>query len=73
MYQFYDSPILNYDLFIFDFDGTLMDTEEYHALSWKNALSEYKNTDIEFSMESDSVLAVGCLNNDRSVLAKSYA
>jgi hypothetical protein len=25
------------------------------------------------SMESDSVLAVGCLNNDRSVLAKSYA
>ena len=24
-------------------------------------------------MESDSVLAVGCLNNDRSVLAKSYA
>jgi hypothetical protein len=29
--------------------------------------------DIEFSMESDSVLAVGCLNNDRPVLAKSYA
>ena len=29
--------------------------------------------DIECIMESDSVLAVGCLNNDRSVLAKSYA
>jgi hypothetical protein len=29
--------------------------------------------DIVCSMESDSVLAVGCLNNDRSVLAKSYA
>jgi phosphoglycolate phosphatase-like HAD superfamily hydrolase len=23
--------ILNYDLFIFDFDGTLLDTEQYHC------------------------------------------
>jgi hypothetical protein len=29
--------------------------------------------DTGYSMESDSVLAVGCLNNDRSVLAKLYA
>jgi hypothetical protein len=29
--------------------------------------------DIVCITESDSVLAVGCLNNDRSVLAKSYA
>ena len=45
------NKILEYDLFIFDFDGTLMNTEEYHYLSWKNALSEYECAkNIDFSM-----------------------
>ena len=33
--------ILNYDLFIFDFDGTLMDTEEYHYEAWLKAIPLY--------------------------------
>ena len=33
--------ILNYDLFIFDFDGTLMDTEEYHYEAWLKAITFY--------------------------------
>lgn len=33
--------ILHYDLFIFDFDGTLMDTENYHYKAWSNAISFY--------------------------------
>jgi len=36
--------ILAYDLFIFDFDGTLMDTEKYHCKAWNLVLSEYKST-----------------------------
>ena len=39
--------LLSYDLFIFDFDGTLMNTEEIHYLSWKNALNEKINKIIE--------------------------
>jgi D-arabinose 5-phosphate isomerase GutQ/beta-phosphoglucomutase-like phosphatase (HAD superfamily) len=40
------NKLLEYDLFIFDFDGTLMDTEEYHCKSWNNALSQYNNIEI---------------------------
>ena len=36
--------ILEYDLFIFDFDGTLMDTEKYHCEAWNLVLLEYNNT-----------------------------
>lgn len=35
--------ILTYDLFIFDFDGTLIDTEKYHCKAWNLVLSEYKS------------------------------
>jgi D-arabinose 5-phosphate isomerase GutQ/beta-phosphoglucomutase-like phosphatase (HAD superfamily) len=33
--------ILDYDIFIFDFDGTLMDTEKYHYKAWEITLNEY--------------------------------
>jgi HAD superfamily hydrolase (TIGR01509 family) len=36
--------ILSFDLFIFDFDGTLMDTEKYHCKAWNLVLSEYKSS-----------------------------
>jgi len=36
--------ILAFDLFIFDFDGTLMDTEKYHCKAWNLVLSEYKSS-----------------------------
>jgi D-arabinose 5-phosphate isomerase GutQ/beta-phosphoglucomutase-like phosphatase (HAD superfamily) len=42
--------ILDYDLFIFDFDGTIMNTEEYHCLAWCNALSAYKNESVNISL-----------------------
>ena len=42
--------ILDYDLFIFDFDGTIMDTEEYHCLAWCNALSTYKNEKVNIPL-----------------------
>ncbi len=38
--------LLSYDLFIFDFDGTLFDTEKYHNKAWNNALSKEKNKNI---------------------------
>tara|TARA_B100001175_G_C19309998_1_gene542520 strand:- start:139 stop:822 length:684 start_codon:yes stop_codon:yes gene_type:complete len=37
--------ILKYDLFIFDFDGTIFDTEPIHYKCWKECLSKYINTD----------------------------
>ena len=36
----YDN-ILSYDLFVFDFDGTILDTEPYHCKAWNIALNEY--------------------------------
>ena len=36
--------ILAFDLFIFDFDGTLMDTEKHHCKAWNLVLSEYKSS-----------------------------
>jgi beta-phosphoglucomutase-like phosphatase (HAD superfamily) len=45
------NKILNYELFIFDFDGPLMDTEEYHNKSWNNALSQYTKNDIQINMQ----------------------
>jgi D-arabinose 5-phosphate isomerase GutQ/beta-phosphoglucomutase-like phosphatase (HAD superfamily) len=42
--------LLEYDLFVFDFDGTIMDTEELHCRAWTLALSKIKNEDIHISM-----------------------
>lgn len=42
--------LLKYDLFIFDFDGTLLDTEKYHCKAWNNALSIEKNKNIEIDI-----------------------
>jgi len=38
--------ILDYDLYIFDFDGTIMDTEKYHCMAWNEALTKYKNEQV---------------------------
>ena len=38
--------LLDFELFIFDFDGTIMDTEKYHCKAWNKALSEYKKENI---------------------------
>jgi D-arabinose 5-phosphate isomerase GutQ/beta-phosphoglucomutase-like phosphatase (HAD superfamily) len=43
--------ILEYDLFIFDFDGTLMNTEPHHCKAWSCALSQVKNREIVLSMQ----------------------
>ena len=37
--------ILNFDLYIFDFDGTLMDTEPYHLKAWKLACTDFFKND----------------------------
>ena len=44
-----NNSILEYDVFIFDFDGTILNTEPYHCLAWNKALSEYKDEHIELS------------------------
>jgi hypothetical protein len=46
--------ILDYDIFIFDFDGTLMDTEKYHHAAWEITLNEYfgSETNIEYDINS---------------------
>jgi D-arabinose 5-phosphate isomerase GutQ/beta-phosphoglucomutase-like phosphatase (HAD superfamily) len=33
--------LLSYNLFIFDFDGTILDTEKIHCKSWNYALSDF--------------------------------
>ena len=33
----------DYDLFIFDFDGTIMNTEPYHYKTYLKAIKEYKS------------------------------
>ena len=39
--------IKEYDIFVFDFDGTIMDTEFYHYIAWKNVLKkEISNFDL---------------------------
>ena len=43
--------ILDYDLFVFDFDGTIMDTEIYHCNAWGKALSNYLNKEIILDLE----------------------
>ena len=40
--------ILLYDLFVFDFDGTIMDTEKIHYKAWINTLQSQVNNKIFF-------------------------
>lgn len=37
--------IFDFDLYIFDFDGTLMDTEPYHLKAWNLALTDFFKND----------------------------
>jgi len=43
--------IKEYDLFIFDFDGTIIDTELYHYQAWKNVLNKEI---IDFNLSEDN-------------------
>ena len=56
--------IIDYDLFIFDFDGTLMDTEEIHFLCWKKVLTEFLNREIDFTIEMYSNYFHSLKNNN---------
>ena len=56
--------ILDYDLFIFDFDGTIMDTEKYHCLAWNNALSKYKNEEVNISLDDYFKKNLGKIDKD---------
>ncbi len=38
--------ILQYQVFIFDFDGTIMDTEYLHCLSWNKSIQEFSTNHI---------------------------
>lgn len=42
--------ILEYDLFIFDFDGTIVDTEKYHCKAWNYALNEMSDIKMELKL-----------------------
>lgn len=44
------NKILDYELFIFDFDGTIMDTEHFHCKAWNRALSEITNRPINLTI-----------------------
>ena len=41
----------DYDLFVFDFDGTIMDTEKIHYKAWINILKNFvcKNIFFDYS------------------------
>ena len=38
----------DYDLFVFDFDGTIMDTEKFHYKAWINTLQTHIDKNIYF-------------------------
>jgi beta-phosphoglucomutase-like phosphatase (HAD superfamily) len=64
--------LLNYDLFIFDFDGTLLDTEKYHCQAWNMALTELNNNNIELSI-SDYFKFFHTLNsNNQKIILKNF-
>jgi len=42
--------ILNYNLFVFDFDGTIMDTEKTHSRAWEIVLSKHMDKEIIINM-----------------------
>jgi beta-phosphoglucomutase-like phosphatase (HAD superfamily) len=44
------NKILDYELFIFDFDGTIMDTEYVHCKAWNKAISEITNRSINLTI-----------------------
>ena len=44
------NKILDYELFIFDFDGTIMDTEHFHCKAWNKAISEITNKSINLTI-----------------------
>ena len=44
------NKILEYDLYVFDFDGTIMNTEETHCKAWENVISQYTNIEITINM-----------------------
>jgi D-arabinose 5-phosphate isomerase GutQ/beta-phosphoglucomutase-like phosphatase (HAD superfamily) len=48
--------IFDYDLFIFDFDGTLIDTEKLHLKAWNMALSSFLNNADE-DEDSDEIMS----------------
>ena len=67
------NKILEYDLFIFDFDGTILNTEPFHCKSWGKALSEYKKMDINFSMhEYQKYFHTLNENNAKTILKLIY-
>jgi D-arabinose 5-phosphate isomerase GutQ/beta-phosphoglucomutase-like phosphatase (HAD superfamily) len=39
--------LLSYNLFIFDFDGTILDTEKIHCECWNNALADFLNKPLD--------------------------
>ena len=40
------NKLLEYDLFVFDFDGTIMDTESIHCKAWEIVISNHLDKDI---------------------------
>jgi D-arabinose 5-phosphate isomerase GutQ/beta-phosphoglucomutase-like phosphatase (HAD superfamily) len=46
------NKLLQYDLFVFDFDGTIMDTEKIHCKSWNNVISNYLDKKIFITMDN---------------------
>lgn len=64
--------ILNYDVFIFDFDGTIMNTEKYHCLAWNKALHEYLNdTSININITEFQKYFHNLNNNETKIIIKT--
>jgi D-arabinose 5-phosphate isomerase GutQ/beta-phosphoglucomutase-like phosphatase (HAD superfamily) len=69
------SILLEYDLFIFDFDGTLIDTEKYHCIAWNKALKDHSisnnnNNFIELNLKNYLKYFHTLDNNNQKVLLK---
>lgn len=68
------NELLSYDLFIFDFDGTIMDTEKYHCQAWNLALKEINpslTTSSELSLYNYFKFFHTLNNNNQKIILKN--
>jgi D-arabinose 5-phosphate isomerase GutQ/beta-phosphoglucomutase-like phosphatase (HAD superfamily) len=65
------NELLSYDIFIFDFDGTIMDTENYHCQAWNLALKEINPDSKELSIHDYFKFFHTLNNNNQQIILKN--
>ena len=63
--------IFDYDLYVFDFDGTLIDTEKLHLKAWNMALSSFFNNNYKLESLKEKKLLKEKINNTVELMSLS--